>query len=96
VSIAIAGHDRWVVNAASSDHRGAVEALLSGLAGSGKPLLHTSGSSIVADQAMGEPSERIYFEDTPIEPEPDKIARVAIDRLVLQAPGVARLQAIAD
>jgi hypothetical protein len=45
---------------------------------------------------MGEPSERIYFEDTPIEPEPDKIARVAIDRLVLQAPGVARLQAIAD
>jgi nucleoside-diphosphate-sugar epimerase len=77
-----------VVNAASSDHRGAVEGLLSGLAGSGKPLLHTSGSSIVADQAMGEPSERVYFEDTPIEPEPDKTARVAIDRLVLQAPGV--------
>ena len=47
-----------VVNAASSDHRGAVEALIAGQIGSGKPLLHTSGSSIVADLAMGEPSDR--------------------------------------
>lgn len=77
-----------VVNAASSDHRGAVEALIAGLAGSGKPFLHTSGSSIVGDEAMGEPSERIFDEDTPIEPHPDKVARVAIDRLVLDAPGV--------
>jgi uncharacterized protein YbjT (DUF2867 family) len=47
-----------VINAASSDHRGAVEVLIAGLAGSGKPFLHTSGSSIVADLAMGEPSDR--------------------------------------
>ena len=40
-----------VVNAASSDHRGAVEALIAGLSGSGKPLIHSSGSSIVADLA---------------------------------------------
>src|SRR3954452_19964315 len=59
-----------VVNAASSDHRMAVEALIAGLAGSGKPFIHTSGSSIVADRAMGEASERIFHEDTPIEPEP--------------------------
>jgi nucleoside-diphosphate-sugar epimerase len=77
-----------VVNAANSDHRGAVEALIAGLAGSGKPFVHTSGSSIVGDEAMGEPSERIFDEDTPIEPHPDKIARVAIDRLVLNAPGI--------
>ncbi len=77
-----------VVNAASSDHRGAVDALIAGLAGSGKPLLHTSGSSIVGDEAMGEPSDRVYDEATPIEPEPDKVARVALDRLVLAAPGV--------
>ncbi|WP_162601017.1 NAD(P)H-binding protein, partial [Paraburkholderia sp. C35] len=32
-----------VINAASSDHRGAVEALIEGLAGSNKPFLHTSG-----------------------------------------------------
>jgi nucleoside-diphosphate-sugar epimerase len=77
-----------VVNTASSDHRGAVEALISGLTGSGKPFLHTSGSSIVADEAMGEPSAAIFDETTPINPEPDKMARVAIDRLVLNAPGI--------
>lgn len=77
-----------VVNAASSDHRGAVEALIAGLAGSGKAFLHTSGSSIVADFAMGEPSDRIFDEATPVEPIADKAARVAIDRLVLDAPGV--------
>jgi nucleoside-diphosphate-sugar epimerase len=83
-----AGAADAVVNAASSDHRGAVEALIAGLAGSGKPLIHSSGSSIVGDEAMGEPSDRIFDEDTPIEPHPDKIARVAIDRLVLNAPGI--------
>ena len=77
-----------VVNAASSDHRGAVEALISGLSGSGKPLLHSSGSSIVADLAMGEPSDRIFDEMTPIVPHADRAARVAIDQLVLAAPGV--------
>jgi nucleoside-diphosphate-sugar epimerase len=77
-----------VVNAASSDHRGAVEALISGLSGSGKPLLHSSGSSIVADLAMGEPSDRIFDETTPIVPHPDRAARVAIDRLVLASNGI--------
>jgi nucleoside-diphosphate-sugar epimerase len=77
-----------VVNAANSDHRGAVEALLAGLSGSGKPFLHSSGSSIIADQAMGEPSDRIFHEDTPIEPDAEKAGRVAIDRLVLEASGV--------
>jgi nucleoside-diphosphate-sugar epimerase len=77
-----------VVNAASSDHRAAVEALIAGLAGSGKPFIHTSGSSIVADQAMGEPSDRIFHEDTPIEPVAERAARVAIDRLVLGTAGI--------
>jgi nucleoside-diphosphate-sugar epimerase len=77
-----------VVNAANSGHRAAVEALLAGLAGSDKPFVHTSGSSIVADKAMGEPSDRIFHEDTPIEPEAERIARVAIDRLVLGAAGI--------
>lgn len=38
-----------VINAASSDHRAAVETLLAALKGSNKPFLHTSGSSIVGD-----------------------------------------------
>jgi nucleoside-diphosphate-sugar epimerase len=77
-----------VINAANSDHRGAVEALLAGLAGAGKPFIHSSGSSVVADLAMGEPSDRIFYEGMPIVPLADKAARVAIDRLVLSAPGI--------
>jgi nucleoside-diphosphate-sugar epimerase len=76
-----------VVNTASSDHRGAVETFIAALAGSGKPLIHSSGSSIVADLAMGEPSDRIFDETTPIAPLPERAARVAIDHLVLNAPG---------
>ncbi|MGB6464945.1 MAG: NAD-dependent epimerase/dehydratase family protein [Xanthobacteraceae bacterium] len=40
---------------------------------------------MVADLAMGEPSDRIFHEGEPIEPITDKAARVAIDRLVLGA-----------
>jgi nucleoside-diphosphate-sugar epimerase len=77
-----------VINAASSDHRGAVEALIAALAGSGKVFIHSSGSSVVADLAMGEPSDRIVEEGDPLLPVADKVARVAIDRLVLMAPGI--------
>jgi nucleoside-diphosphate-sugar epimerase len=77
-----------VINAASSDHRGAVEALLDALEGSGKTLLHTSGSSIVGDASGGEATDRIYREDALPEPTADKAARVAIDNLVLA--GAAR------
>lgn len=77
-----------VVNAASADDRAAVEALLDALAGSGKPFLHTSGTSVVADDARGDwASDRIHDEDTPIEPVPGKAARVAIDRLIVDAAG---------
>jgi nucleoside-diphosphate-sugar epimerase len=74
-----------VINAANSDDRGAVEAMLPALAGSGKAFIHTSGSSIVGDMAGGERSEKVYEDDTPIQPLPGKAARVAIDRLVLAA-----------
>ena len=75
-----------VINAASSDHEGAVKALIEGLAGSGKTFLHTSGSSIVGDASGGEAGEaRIYHEDALPTPTADKAARVAIDQLVLDA-----------
>ncbi|MET8989114.1 NAD-dependent epimerase/dehydratase family protein [Nonomuraea wenchangensis] len=79
-----------VVNAADSDHRGAVEALVEALAGSGKPLLHTSGSSIVGTDSRGEPSGEIFGEEifdsqSSWRPADDKEARVAIDRYVLAA-----------
>ena len=77
-----------VINAASSDHRGSAEALIAALSGSGKALIHSSGSSIVADLAMGEPSDRIFDETTLLTPVPEKMARVTIDQLVRFAPGI--------
>ncbi|MCU7247901.1 NAD-dependent epimerase/dehydratase family protein [Pseudomonas koreensis] len=74
-----------VINAASSDHRGAVEALLDALRGSNKVFLHTSGSSIVGDASGGKSSDIIYFEDNLPQPTVDKAARVAIDNLILSA-----------
>lgn len=74
-----------VINAASSDHRGAVAALLDALRGSNKVFLHTSGSSIVGDASGGKSSDDIYYEDNLPEPTVDKADRVAIDNLVLAA-----------
>jgi nucleoside-diphosphate-sugar epimerase len=77
-----------VVNAASSDHRGAVEAFLEALRGTEKILLHTSGSSIVADDARGDfASSAIFDDDHRPAPVAERAARVAIDRLVVEAGG---------
>ena len=81
-----AGRADAVINTANSDHRGAIDAFLEALAGSNMPFLHTSGSSIVADDAHGDvASEKIYDEETPFEPVPGKQARVDIDRAIRDA-----------
>jgi nucleoside-diphosphate-sugar epimerase len=73
-----------VINAASSDHRASVETLLEGLRGSGKPFMHTSGSSVIGDDVRGNAlSKHIFDEDTPFIVEPEKQARHAIDNLIL-------------
>ncbi|ATB44304.1 epimerase [Cystobacter fuscus] len=74
-----------VINAANMHHRGSVEALLEGLSGTNKTLVHTSGSSIVSEFGEGEVSERIFEDDTPFTPEPVKAESVAINRLVLDS-----------
>lgn len=81
-----------VVNAASSDHRGAVEALVEGLAGTGRPLVHTSGSSIVSTDSRGAASDEVFTEEivapgSSWRPVQEKAARVALDRFVLDAAG---------
>ncbi|XID74435.1 NAD-dependent epimerase/dehydratase family protein [Alkanindiges sp. WGS2144] len=74
-----------VINAADSDHRGAVEALLNGLYGSDKIFIHTSGSSVIGDDAQGNiTTQAIFDENTPFVMEPEKQHRHAIDQLVLQ------------
>jgi nucleoside-diphosphate-sugar epimerase len=72
-----------VINAASSDHRPAVEALVKALAESGKTLIHTSGSSIVGDDVRGESeSPNVYADDDYFVPMPIRQARVGIDQFV--------------
>jgi nucleoside-diphosphate-sugar epimerase len=72
-----------VINAASADHRGAVDALLGALAGTGKPFIHTSGSSIIGTRAKGERSDAVFDEDTPFTPPPARAARVALNEQIL-------------
>jgi nucleoside-diphosphate-sugar epimerase len=74
-----------VIHTANSDDASSVEALLPALAGSGKRLIQTSGSSIIGDRAAGEPSDRVFHEDSVYEPLPERAGRLAIDRKVLAA-----------
>lgn len=75
-----------VINAASSDHAAAVRALLDGLVGSGKPFLHTSGSSVVGDDARGAFRADLVFDgESPWVVHPSKQARHEIDQQVLGA-----------
>ncbi|MFT4439197.1 NAD-dependent epimerase/dehydratase family protein [Caballeronia sp. 15715] len=79
-----------VINAADSDHRGAAEALIAALAGTGKPLIHTSGSSIVVDDAKGEySSNEIFEDDVPFNVLPHRRGRYEVDCIVRTA-GVAQ------
>ena len=72
-----------VVNAASADHERAVAALLGALSGTGKLLVHTSGSSIVGTRARGHRSDAIFDETTPIIPSAARVARVALNDRIL-------------
>ncbi len=74
-----------VINAADADNSLLALAIIDALAGSGKCFIQTSGSSVVADRALGEASEAVFTEDTPVTPLPERLMRVAIDNLVLQA-----------
>jgi nucleoside-diphosphate-sugar epimerase len=74
-----------VVNTASADETFPVEAILKGLGRSGKPFIHTSGTSVISDRAAGEYSDAVFHEDSPFEPLPERMLRVALDRAVLTA-----------
>lgn len=81
-----AGASDGVINTASADHAGAVNALITGLEGSAKPLLHTSGSSVVGDDVRGSRrAEQVFDEQTPLAVFPLKQARRNLDLHVLGA-----------
>src|SRR5208337_4707983 len=82
-----AAHDAdAVIHAASADHPGSVVTLIAALERSGKTLISTTGSGIVADSAVGEYAGSVFHtEDTYFEPVPFRRPRVAINHLVRQA-----------
>lgn len=76
-----------VIHAAHADHAASAEALLAALAGSGKRLIHCSGSSIVGTAAGGHLLEPVYDEETPYTPSPGRAPRAALNTRILAAAG---------
>ncbi|MCL4766061.1 MAG: NAD-dependent epimerase/dehydratase family protein [Hyphomicrobiaceae bacterium] len=74
-----------VINAAQADNPFVVLAILPQLSGTGKVFIQTSGSSVVSTYDNGEYVDRVFHEDTPVTPMPEKATRVAIDEQVLRA-----------
>lgn len=79
-----------VINSANADHEPSAQALLQALEGTGKPYIHTSGSSIVGTPSAGERVDTIFDETTPVNPSSGRAARVALNGHILsfKAKGV--------
>ena len=72
-----------VIHTADADNRDAVTTFLAALAGTGKMFIHTSGSSIVGDDAQGmSVSQHVLTEDMPFVPMDIRQARHDINQLV--------------
>ncbi|MBJ9987849.1 NAD-dependent epimerase/dehydratase family protein [Paenibacillus sp. S28] len=75
-----------VINAANADHLASVVTIIGALRGTGKAFIHTSGSSVIGDDALGDTiSEKIYDEETPFVPMDIRAYRAHIDKLVRRA-----------
>ncbi|WP_020201649.1 NAD-dependent epimerase/dehydratase family protein [Cupriavidus sp. WS] len=75
-----------VIHAANADHAGALLTLAAALERSGKLLIHTTGSAIVADHADGAcAAQTPLTEDDAFEPVPHRRPRVDMNRYVRQA-----------
>ncbi|WP_257666389.1 NAD-dependent epimerase/dehydratase family protein [Parapedobacter tibetensis] len=69
-----------VINTANSDHRFSVDTFISALAGTGKTFIHTSGSSVVADDVMGDTENlQVFDEETLFTPMDVRKERVSIN-----------------
>ena len=75
-----------VINTAEADDVELLKPMLAALSGTGKGLIHTSGSSIMVDDAQGEvASATIFDDDAAYTPMPHRLDRIAVDRLVRTA-----------
>ena len=83
------------INTAEADEVDLLKPLISALAGTGKALIHTSGSSIVVDDARGDVAgEMIYEDDAPFVPLPHRLKRVSVDHLVRTAGVTSGIRAV--
>ena len=48
-----------VINAANADHLDAVKTFIEALRGTGKSFIHTSGSSVIGDDALGDRGSKV-------------------------------------
>jgi nucleoside-diphosphate-sugar epimerase len=86
--LAKAAHNADVtVNAADAGHRAAAAAMLKALTDTNKIFVHTDGSSIVGTRSRGELVDKVFDEDTPFTPTPQRAPRVEIDKMVRSAAG---------
>ncbi|GAB3422501.1 NAD-dependent epimerase/dehydratase family protein [Niabella aquatica] len=69
-----------VIHTANSDHRFAVDTFIGALTGTGKTFIHTSGSSVVGDDVMGETENpQVFDEETLFVPMDVRQERVNIN-----------------
>ena len=84
-----------VISVADSDRLDLAEMLVDALTGSGKTLIHTSGASIVVDDAKGSfASDEIFADDTPYVPMDHRLQRIAVDTFVRTAGITKGIRAI--
>lgn len=74
------------INVSDADNLPLAQLLVGAITGTGKMLIHTSGSSIVVDDAEGEfATDDIYEDDAPFTPLPHRLPRVGVDQFVRSA-----------
>jgi len=74
-----------VIHTASHIDPYSIDVLLDTLKGTGKALIHTSGSSILGRKEYGAASSFVYTEDYPVAPRVERVAWTGINNHVLQA-----------
>lgn len=94
VSTGVQGSD-VTINLAESDDIELVRPLIAAMAGTGKTLIHTSGSSIAADDAQGAfATDVILPDDAPFAPQGHRLPRIGVDHLVRSAGVTGGIRAI--
>jgi nucleoside-diphosphate-sugar epimerase len=74
-----------VIHTASVADSLVMDVFIDALKGSGKTLIHTSGSSIVGTRDQGERSDFIHTEDFPLDPVSERVSWVALNNRVLRS-----------